>query len=98
MEVVVEVGACADDEVHQPSLHQLDHAAAKPGRRQGTSYGQRNGRVVLRQEHLIRKNTARLPESRRVERLKSFFNELMDVSASTRPIVANGLSGQVTGS
>ena len=46
VQVVIEVRAGADDEVDQPALHQLDDAAAKPGRRQRAGDGQTDGRVV----------------------------------------------------
>ncbi len=97
MKIVVEVGAGADQEVHQPSFHQLDHAPAKTRRGQSAGDGQRDGRVMLRQEHLVGENAAGLAESRCIEGLKPFFDEVPDVGASARSIVPNGFAGQVIG-
>ena len=48
VQIVIEVGAGADDEVDEAAIHQLDHAAAEPGRRQRAGDGQADGRVVRR--------------------------------------------------
>ena len=98
MKIMVEVGASTDEEVHQPPFHQLDYAPAKAGRRQGARDCQRDSRVMLREEHLVGKDSTGLTEPRGVERLKPFFDEMPDVGASAGPIVSNGLARQVIGS
>jgi hypothetical protein len=48
VKIVVKVGAGADDEIHQPSFHQLDHCTRQARRRvKGSGNCQGNGRVVL---------------------------------------------------
>ena len=98
VQIVIEVGAGADDEVDEPALHQLDHAAAKTGRRQRAGNRQRDGRVVLGQQHLVGEDAAGLTEPRGVEGLKAFVDEVPDVGAAAGPVVPDGLAAQVVGS
>ena len=95
VKIVVEVGARADEEVNEPALHQLDHTSAKTRGRQCTGDGQRDGRVVLGQQHLVREDTAGLAKPRRIERLKTLVDQVPDVGAAARPIVANGFAREV---
>jgi hypothetical protein len=95
MRVVIQVRAGADDEVDQPSLHQLDDAAAETGRRQRAGDRQRNRRIVLRRQHLVREDVARFAEPSRVERLESLVDEVVDVGAPAGTVIANRLAGEV---
>jgi hypothetical protein len=97
VKVVVKISARTDQEVDEPSFHQLNHAATQTSWRQSSGDSQRNGGVVFRQEHLVRKNTAGLSQSRRIERLEPVVDKVMDVGAPSRPIVSNGLPGQIVG-
>ena len=92
VQVVIEVGAGADDEVDQPALHQLDDAAAEAGRRHRAGDRQRDRRVVLGQQHLVREDAAGLAEPRGIERLKALVDEVPDVGAAARPVVADGFA------
>ena len=92
VQIVIEVGAGADDEVDQPALHQLHDAAAEPGRRHRAGDRQRNRRVVLGQQHLVGEDAAGFAEPCGVERLKSFVDEVPDVGAAARPVVADRLA------
>ncbi len=95
MEVVIEVRAGADDEVDEPALHHLDDAAPKACRSQRARDGEPDGRVVLGQEHPVGEDPARLAQARGVERLESFVDQVVNVGASTRTVVADWLSRQV---
>ena len=95
VEVVVEVRAGRDDEVDQATFHQLDHRAAEPGRREGAGDGEGDGGVVLRRQHLVGVDAARLAESRGVERLEPLVDERADLGAAARPVVADRASAQV---
>ena len=95
VEVVIEICACADDEVHQPSLHQLDQAAAEPGRRQRAGHGDADGGVVVGVQHLLGEDVARLGQPRPVERLEAIVDERADVLAAARAVVLDGLAGEV---
>ena len=97
VQIVIEIGAGADDEVDEPALHQLDDAAAKSGRRQRAGDRQPDRRVVLGQQHLVGEDAAGLAEPGGVERLKALVDELPDVGAAARPVVPDGLAGQVVG-
>ena len=70
VEIVIEIRAGADDEVHQPALHQLDDAAAKACGRQRAGDRQADGRVVRRRQHLVGEDAARLAEPGGVEGLE----------------------------
>jgi hypothetical protein len=92
VQVVVEIGAGADDEVDQPALHQLDDAAAQPGRRQRPGDGQADGRVVLGGQHLVGVDVAGFGKAPRVDGLEAAVNQLTDVGAARRPVVSNLLA------
>src|SRR5687767_9542952 len=92
VEVVIEVRTSADHEVNEAAIHQLDDAAAEPGRRPRAGDGQSDGRVVLGGEHLVRKNPARLADAGGVEGLEALVNELTNVRAAARPVVPNLLA------
>ena len=97
VQIVVEVGAGADDEVDQPALHQLDHAAAQTGGRHRAGDRQPDRRVVLGQQHLVGEDAAGFAEPRGIERLKSFVDQVPDVGAAAGPVVADGFAGEVVG-
>ena len=61
VQVVIEVGAGADDEVDQAALHHLDDAAAKPAGVIAPAIVSADRRVVLGREHLVRENRGRPP-------------------------------------
>ena len=92
VQVVVEVRAGADDEVHQAAFHQLDEAAAKPGRRERPGDGEADGRVVGRVQHLVREDVAGLGQPRAVERLEPLVDERAHVLAAPRTVVLDGLA------
>ena len=94
VQVVIEVRAGGDDEVDQPALHHLDDAAAEAGRRQRAGDRQPDRRVVLRRQHLVGEDLARLAEPRGVERLESLVDQLPDLGAAVRPVVADRLAGE----
>jgi hypothetical protein len=94
VEIVIQVRARRDDEVHQPAIHQLDHAAAEAGRRHGSGNRQPDCRVALRGQHLVCEDLARLGQAAGVERLKSFVDQTPDIRAAGRPVIANGLARQ----
>jgi hypothetical protein len=52
---------------------------------------------VLGQEHFFREDAAGLAEARRIEGLKTFIDELPEISAAARPVVPDGLATQVVG-
>ena len=95
VQVVVQVRAGADDEIHQPALHEFHEAAAEARRGEGAGDRQPDRRVVLRQEHLVREDPAGFTQPGGVEGLKALVDQLPDVGAAPRPVVANGFSGQV---
>ena len=72
VEIVVEVGARADEEVHRllPSAQPCNRQVP---RGQGAGDGQGDGGVVLRQDHLVRKIRQAL-QSRGVEGLKALLD------------------------
>ena len=82
VQVVIQVRAGTDDEIHQPAIHHLDHAAADAGRRHGTGDRQANRRVFLGIEHLVGEDAAGLGQSRGVERLKAFIDQVADFLAA----------------
>ena len=84
VQVVIQVRAGADDEVHQPAIHHLDDAAADAGRRHGAGNRQPDGRVFLGIEHFFGENPARLRQARGVERLKPLIDEVADFLAALR--------------
>jgi hypothetical protein len=49
---------------------------------------------VLFRQHLVAEDAAGLAEPRRVERLKSFVDELLDVLAAARAVIIDGLAGE----
>ena len=55
----------------------------------------RDRRVVLRQQHLVGEDAARLAQPRGVERLKALVDQMPDVGAAARAVVADRLAGQV---
>ena len=95
VQVVIQVRPGADEEVDQPALHHLDDAAAEACGCEGTGNRQRNRRIVLGQQHLVAEDAARLAEPRGVERLESFVDQMVNVGAAARAVVANRLSGEV---
>jgi hypothetical protein len=52
---------------------------------------------VLWEEHLVREDPARLAKTGGVECLESFVDEMTDVGAAPRPIIADRSAAQVTG-
>src|SRR6185436_9537965 len=78
VEIVIEVRARADQKVDQPAFHQFDNAAAQPGGSERTCNRQGDRRVVVRQQHLVGEDVARFTESRGIERLESFVDEIPD--------------------
>ncbi len=97
VEVVIEVGAGADHEVHQPAVDELDKAAAKPCRGESAGNRQPDGRIGRRIEHLAREDVARLRQPGGVEGLEAAVHEVADGGIALRPVVPDGLSGQETG-
>jgi hypothetical protein len=53
---------------------------------------------VLWEEHLVREDTARFAETCGVECLKPFVDEMADVGAALRPVIADRFAAQVIGS
>ena len=94
VQVVIEVRAGGDDEVDEPAVHQLDDAAAEPGRRQRPGEGQPDRRVLVGRQHLLGVDLRGLREAAGVERLKSLVDEMADLRAALRPVVADGFAGQ----
>ena len=94
VQVVIQVRARADDEIHQAAVHHLDHAAADAGRRHGARDGQADGRVFVGIEHLLRKDAARFGQTGGVERLKSLVNQVTDFLAAFRTIKTDWLAGK----
>jgi hypothetical protein len=60
VEIVIQVRAGADDEVDEAAVHELDHAAAEPRRRERAGDGQPDCRVVVGQQHLLGEDVTRL--------------------------------------
>ena len=98
VQIVIEVGAGADDEIDETALHQLDHAAAQTSRRERASHRQPDGRVVFGEQHLLAEDATGFTEPRRVERLEALVDEVPDVGAAARPVVPDGLAAQMVGS
>ena len=96
MKIVIEIGTRADDEVYEPALHQLDHAAAQSGRRRCAGDGRPDGRVVLGQQHLLGENPTGLSQACGVEGLKALINQPRQV-ASARTVILYRLAAQVIG-
>src|SRR5581483_1414669 len=94
VEVVIEVRAGRDHEVDEAAIHQLDHAAAEPGRRHRARHRQADRRVVLGGEHFLGENLARFRQPSGVERLKALVNQPTDVLAARGTVVTNRFSGQ----
>src|SRR5688572_4383446 len=97
VKVVIEVRTRADDEIHETAFHEFDHAAAEAGGGQRTGYREANGRLVLRREHLVRVDAARLPEPSGVEGLEAFVDQPRHVGAAARPEIPYRLAGQIAG-
>ena len=95
VEIVVQVGAGADDKVHQAPVHHLDDAAAEPGRRQRTGHGQPDRRVVCRIEHPIGEDVTRLGQPPGVEGLECLVDEPAQLLAAARPVVADRLAAEI---
>ena len=95
VQVVVQIRAGADDEIHHPALHQLDDAATETGGRHRAGNRERDRRVVLGQQHLVGEYAAGLAETRGVEGLKPFVDQVPDVGAATRAVIADGFAGQM---
>ena len=91
----MEVGARAEDDVHETALHQRDNAAPQTRRRQRSGDREPDRRVVLRQQHLVGEDATGLAEARGVECLEAFVDEVRDVGAAARPVVPDGLTAQV---
>src|SRR6185503_3338670 len=70
-------------------------AAAEACRRHRAGDGERDRGVVLGQQHLVREDAAGLAEAGGIERLEPFVDEMPDVGAAARTVVADGLSTQV---
>ncbi len=97
MQIVIEIGSGADDEVDETALHQLDHAAAQSCRCQRAGYREPDRRIVLGQQHFLREDAASFAEARRIEGLKAFIDELSEIGAASRPVIPDGLATQVAG-
>ena len=97
VQIVIEVRAGADDEIDEAAIHQLDDAAAETGRRHRARHREADRGVVLGQEHLVCENPARFAKARRVERLKPLLNQMPDIGAAARPVVANRFARQIVG-
>src|SRR5262245_1700398 len=95
MKVVVQVRARADQEIEEPALHHFDDAATKAGRRHRPSHGQPGRGVILRREHLVRKNLARLRQPSRIERLKAVVDERSNRRMTCRTVVLDLTTGEV---
>ena len=95
VQVVIEIGAGADDEVDQPAVDQLDDAAAEAGRGQRAGDGQADGRVVLGRQHLVGEDVAGLGEAAGVERLEAVVDEVPDLGAAAGPVVSDWLARQI---
>ena len=95
VEVVIEIGAGADDEVDEAAVHQLDDAAAEAGRRERAGDGQADGGVVLGRQHLVGEDVAGLRQASGVEGLEAAVDELADLGAAARPVVFDGFSREV---
>ena len=95
MQIVVQIGARADDEIDQASLYQLDGAAAET--RRGSARRQPSDRSWCRArgQHFLSENLACLREPAGVERLKAAVDELANFRAAARPIITNRFSGKV---
>jgi hypothetical protein len=52
---------------------------------------------VLGQQHFVREDAAGFSETRRIEGLKTFIDELPEIGAAFRPVIPNGLTTQVVG-
>ena len=94
VQVVIEVRAGRDDEVDEAAIHHLDDAAAEAGRRHRAGDRQPDRRVVLRREHLVGEDLARLRQAAGVERLKPVVDQPRIVGAALRPVVANRFAGE----
>ena len=95
MQVVVEIRAGADDEVHHPALHQLDDAPAQTGRGHCAGDRERDRRIVLGQKHLIGEYATGFTEARGVERLKPFVYQMPDIGAAAGAVIADGFAAQM---
>ena len=95
VQVVIEVGPCADEEVHQAAVHQLDQAAAQSSRRQRAGQRETDRGVVGWIEHLLREDMAGFREPSGVECLESPVDELAHVGTAPWPVVANRFAAQV---
>ena len=88
VQVVIEVRARADQEVHQPAFHQLDDAPAETGGGERTRDRESDGGVALGREHLVGVDAAGFGEPRRVERLESLVDERAHFGAAAGAVVA----------
>ena len=95
VQIVIQIGAGADDEINEAALHQLDNAAAQTGRRQRAGNREPDRRVVLGLQHLVGEDAARFTEPRGVECLEALVNEMPDVGAAAGPVVPDRLAAQV---
>ena len=94
MQVVVQVGAGADDEVDEPSFHQFNDASAEAGGGERAGERQSNRRVVLLGEHLVAKNAAGFAQPGGIERLKSLVDQGANRRTALRAVVADRLASE----
>src|SRR5581483_5000503 len=95
MEIVIQVRAGRDDEVDETAVHHLDYAAAEPRGRHRAGDGQPDRRVVGgRIEHLVCKDLTGLVQTPCVERLEPVVDQVANLGAALRPVVANRLAGE----
>ena len=94
VQVVIEVRARADDEVHEPAVHHLDDAAADAGGGHRAGNRQPDGRVFVGIQHLVGENAAGFGQPRGVECLKSLVNQVPNFLAAFGTIKTDWLSGE----
>ena len=76
MQVMIKVGASANDKVDHAPFHQFDHTTTQPSRCKSTSHRETDGSVICWIQHLIRKDMASFSETPSIERLKSVVDEM----------------------
>jgi hypothetical protein len=96
VQVVVEIRAGADDEVHETALHHRHHATAQPGGRHRPGHRQANRRLVLRRQHLVHEDAAGFTQPAGVERLKAVVDEIADRRITRWPVVLNGPTAEIS--
>src|SRR5688572_25200589 len=94
MQIVIEVRAGTDDEVHQAAIHHLHYASADAGGRHGARDRQTDSRVFVGREHFVRENAARFGQTRGVERLEPLIDKVPNFLAALWTIKRDGLAGK----